>query len=89
MWDVRVDDDHGQSHAVMRFEVVDTAGVVDTPSGKYEDCTAVRLVIAGDESGYFYYAPGVGLVRMTSTDGHGEGDKLRTDWVLVSYTPSE
>jgi len=88
-WDVRVDDGDGGSDAVMRFEVVDTAGVVDTPSGTYEDCTAVRLVIAGDESGYFHYAPGVGLVRMSSADGHGEGDQLQTDWLLVSYTPAE
>jgi hypothetical protein len=85
-WDVRAEDGGG---GLMRFRVVDTAGVVITPSGTYEDCTAVRLDIAGDESGYFHYAPGVGLVRMTSSAGQSEGGQLRTDWVLTSYTPGE
>ncbi len=51
-----------------RYEIVETGLAVDTPKGHFEDCIQVRAINRIDagralESDWFY-APGVGIVRM-------------------------
>jgi hypothetical protein len=53
-----------------RYEIESLSGIVDTPSGRYENCIVVRYLIAGGDAGFGrrYYAPDVGFVHEACAD---------------------